>query len=113
MVYFFPPTDLTDINKGYKTFGEKWNSILDVFEEVGVKFALEVHPTEIAYDIYSAERTLKEIINSDPYRKRAQDMFDLKCPGCTCGYVYNFMITELPSTVKYVLGKFQGLKKYL
>ena len=37
---------------------ERFNPILDVFAECGVKFALEVHPTEIAFDLYTAERAL-------------------------------------------------------
>jgi len=46
------------INKGYQLFAELWNPILDVFDEVGVKFALEAHPTEIAFDIVTAERAI-------------------------------------------------------
>ena len=38
-----------------------WNDILDVFEEVDVKFALEVHPTEIAFDIITARRTIQAV----------------------------------------------------
>jgi sugar phosphate isomerase/epimerase len=34
---------------------KKWNPILDEFKKCGVKFALEVHPTEIAFDIATAE----------------------------------------------------------
>ena len=41
----------------------RWNPILDVFDEVGVRFALEVHPTEIAFDIASAERALQAVKN--------------------------------------------------
>jgi len=40
------------IDSGYKQFAERWNPILDVFGECGIRFALEVHPTEIAFDIY-------------------------------------------------------------
>jgi sugar phosphate isomerase/epimerase len=61
LVYFFPPTEQSDIDAGFRDFAERWNPILDVYDEVGVKFALEVHPTEIAYDIYSSERALKEL----------------------------------------------------
>jgi sugar phosphate isomerase/epimerase len=70
--YFFPPTDMADVDAGFKDFAERFNPILDVFEEVGVKFAFEVHPTEIAYDIYTAERALKEI----NYRKSFGFNFD-------------------------------------
>lgn len=58
MLYFFPPTSDAMIDAGYREFADLWNPVLDVFDEVGVRFALEVHPTEIAYDIYTAERTL-------------------------------------------------------
>jgi sugar phosphate isomerase/epimerase len=58
MLYFFPPTSDAMIDAGYREFADQWNPILDVFDEVGVRFALEAHPTEIAYDIYTAERTL-------------------------------------------------------
>jgi sugar phosphate isomerase/epimerase len=46
------------IDAGFDQFAERWNPILDVFGECGVRFALEVHPTEIAFDLYSAERAL-------------------------------------------------------
>ena len=72
-LYFFPPTSQDEIEAGYEDFAGRWNPILDVFDEEGVKFAFEVHPTEIAYDIYSAERALEAIgyreafgLNFDP-----------------------------------------------
>jgi sugar phosphate isomerase/epimerase len=49
------------IDAGFDLLAERWNPILDVFDECGVKFALEVHPTEIAFDAYSAERALKAL----------------------------------------------------
>jgi sugar phosphate isomerase/epimerase len=58
LVYSFPPNLPSQLEDGYKDFADRWNPILDVFDEVGVKFALEVHPTEIAFDIASAERAL-------------------------------------------------------
>ncbi len=57
-LYFFPPTSDAAIEAGYKDFADRWNPILDVFDEVGVRFALEVHPTEIAYDIVTAKAAL-------------------------------------------------------
>jgi sugar phosphate isomerase/epimerase len=63
MLYFFPPTSQEDIDLGYKDFAERWLPILDVFKTEGVSFGLEVHPTEIAYDIYTAQRTLDAIGN--------------------------------------------------
>lgn len=60
-LYFFPPTGEKDVNAGFDDFAERWGPILDVFQEEGVKFALEVHPTEIAYDIHTAERALEAV----------------------------------------------------
>ncbi|MFP4394665.1 MAG: sugar phosphate isomerase/epimerase family protein [Anaerolineales bacterium] len=57
----FPPAPPEMIEAGYQDFAERWHPILDVFDEVGVKFALEVHPSEIAYDFWTAQRTLKAI----------------------------------------------------
>lgn len=57
-LYSFPPNPPDLVEKGYKFFAEMWNPILDVFDEVGVKFALEVHPTEIAFDIASAQMAI-------------------------------------------------------
>ena len=44
MFYAFPPMPGKMIDDGFKQFAERWNPILDVFGECGVKFALEVHP---------------------------------------------------------------------
>ncbi|MDO4574751.1 MAG: sugar phosphate isomerase/epimerase [Planctomycetia bacterium] len=59
--YSFPPVPQSKIDDGYKLLAERWNPILDVFGECGIKFALEVHPTEIAFDLYSAEAALKAL----------------------------------------------------
>jgi len=57
-LYSFPPVPQQWIDDGFKLLAERFNPILDVFGECGVKFALEVHPTEIAFDIYSTEMAL-------------------------------------------------------
>ena len=59
LLYGFPPIPPGMIEEGYADLAARWNPIMDVFDEVGVKFALEVHPAEIAFDIASAERTLE------------------------------------------------------
>lgn len=63
--YSFPPVTPQMIDDGFKHFADCWNPILDVFGQCGVRFALEVHPTEIAFDIYTAERAL-EALNHRP-----------------------------------------------
>lgn len=60
-LYFFPPTSQADIEAGYVDFAERWKPIFDAFQEQGVKFGLEVHPTEIAYDIITMERALEAV----------------------------------------------------
>ena len=60
-LYFFPPTSQEDIDRGYADFARRWEPILQVFAENGVKFGLEVHPTEIAYDLITAARALKAV----------------------------------------------------
>jgi len=61
MIYSFPPVSDEMVENGFKDFAKLWNPILDVFDECGVKFALEVHPTEIAFDIVTARRALKAV----------------------------------------------------
>ena len=61
LLYSFPPASEAMIDAGFQDFARRWNPILDVFDEVGVRFALEVHPTEIAFDLSSAERALEAV----------------------------------------------------
>ena len=61
LLYSFPPVSPEMIEDGFKLLAERFNPILDVFAECGVKFALEVHPTEIAFDLYTAERAIEAL----------------------------------------------------
>jgi sugar phosphate isomerase/epimerase len=72
-LYSFPPNDFDEVERGYQDFAERWGPIMDVFEQEGVRFGLEVHPTEIAYDFVTTRKTLEAIggheafgINLDP-----------------------------------------------
>ncbi len=56
LLYIFPPVSAEMIEEGFQRFAEIWNPILDVYDAEGVRFALEVHPTEIAFDIVTARR---------------------------------------------------------
>jgi sugar phosphate isomerase/epimerase len=73
MLYSFPPNDWDVVERGYADFAARWNPIMDVFKQEGVKWGLEVHPTEIAYDFVTTRKTLDAIgnrpefgINFDP-----------------------------------------------
>ena len=57
-LYSYPPCPPGLIDNGFKTVAKTWKPILDYYADLGVRFALEVHPTEIAFDIASAERLL-------------------------------------------------------
>jgi sugar phosphate isomerase/epimerase len=79
-VAMFPPVPQATIDAGYRDFADRWNPILDVFDEVGVRFAHEVHPSEIAYDHWSTVATLEAIghrpafgLNWDPSHMIWQD----------------------------------------
>ncbi|WP_205326882.1 sugar phosphate isomerase/epimerase [Glycomyces sp. YM15] len=80
-VAMFPPVSEAVIEAGYDDFAARWNPILDVFDEVGVRFAHEVHPSEIAYDYWSTHRTLEAVghrsafgLNWDPSHMVWQDI---------------------------------------
>ena len=57
--YSFPPTTPEMVDAGFREIKELWSPIFDVFDDEGVRFAFEVHPTEIAFDYYSTERLLQ------------------------------------------------------
>ena len=67
LLYSFPPVPSSMIDDGYRRFADQWNPILDVFGECGVRFALEVHPTEIAFDLYSAKRALAALDDREEF----------------------------------------------
>ena len=73
LLYSFPPNDFEQVEAGYRDFAERWGPILDVFDAEGVRYGLEVHPTEIAYDFVTTRKALEAIdrresfgINFDP-----------------------------------------------
>lgn len=73
MWYSFPQTTEKMVEAGFQQIKELWTPIFDVFDQCGVKFALEVHPTEIAFDYYSTRKLLEVFeyretlgINFDP-----------------------------------------------
>ena len=61
--YIFPPANEKLYEEGVALFAERWNPILDELQEVGVKWALEVHPTGIAYNIETAQMALEALGN--------------------------------------------------
>ena len=64
--YAFPPTSQAYLQQGFDDFARRFLPILEVFEETNVNFALEVHPTEIAFDTASAHRALEAVKKVGP-----------------------------------------------
>jgi sugar phosphate isomerase/epimerase len=80
-VAMFPPVPPSMVERGFSDFAERWNPVLDVFDDMGVRFALEVHPSEIAYDFWTARRALDAVgnrpafgLNFDPSHFVWQDL---------------------------------------
>ncbi|MCC7203708.1 MAG: sugar phosphate isomerase/epimerase [Phycisphaeraceae bacterium] len=95
-IYAFPPTDQAYWEKGFKDFAKRWKPILNEFDKVGVNFALEVHPTEIAFDIASAQRALKAVgnhkrfgFNYDPSHLGYQGVDYVKFIRAFAGRIYH------------------------
>ncbi len=63
LLFPFPPQSQSLIDAGYALFAERWTPILNEFSANGIKFGLEVHPTEIAFDYYTAQASIKAIDN--------------------------------------------------
>jgi sugar phosphate isomerase/epimerase len=90
LLAMFPPVAEERIERGFADFAARWNPILDVFDEVGVRFALEVHPSEIAYDYWTTLRALEALerrptfgLNFDPSHMMWQDVDP-------AGFLYDF-----------------------
>lgn len=60
-LYAFPPTSQAYWQTGFDDFGRRFTPILDAYADLGVRFGLEVHPTEIAFDIASTERAIEAV----------------------------------------------------
>lgn len=71
--YSFPQTSEAQVEAGYQQVKALWSPIMDEFDRCGVKLALEIHPTEIAFDYWSTKKLLDTFdrrptlgINFDP-----------------------------------------------
>ncbi|HKX45395.1 MAG TPA: sugar phosphate isomerase/epimerase [Planctomycetota bacterium] len=61
LLYAFPPVSQARLQAGFDEFARRFRPVLDAFAEHGVGFALEVHPTEIAFDVATAKRALAAV----------------------------------------------------
>lgn len=70
--YSFPQTTEEMVEEGYQRVKDLWTPIFDEFDRCGVRYALEVHSTELAYDIWTAKKLLEVL----EYRKTFGFNFD-------------------------------------
>lgn len=95
--YSFPQTTAEMVEEGYKTIVKRWTPLFDEMDKNDIRFALEVHPTEIAYDYYSFVKLLEAF----KYRKTLGMNFD---PSHLLwqGLKPHLMIREIPDRVYHV-----------
>lgn len=95
--YSFPPTTEEMVEAGFKKIHQLWTPIFDEFDRQGVKFALEVHPTEIAFDLYTTKR-LFEVFDHRPTLGINFDPSHLLWQGMTP----ELFIREFPEKIYHV-----------
>jgi sugar phosphate isomerase/epimerase len=105
-VYDFPPLSPDEIDAGFREFAERWNPVLDVFRDEGIRFALEVHPGEIAFDLYSAERAVAALggreefgFNLDPSHLHWQGVNPVEFVRAFSGRIYHVHIKDAAVTL--------------
>lgn len=63
LVYSYPMVSEEMIDEGFQDFARRFRPILDEYQRLGIRYALEVHPTEIAFDTFTAQRALHALDN--------------------------------------------------
>ncbi len=97
----FPPVPPEMIEDGFQDFADRWNPILDVYDEFGVKYLLEVHPGEIAFDFWTTRRALEAVeyrdafgINYDPSHLYWQMVDPVEFVYEFADYIHHFHVKE-------------------
>jgi len=103
--YSFPQTSEEMIEGAFQKIKELWTPIFDEFDRQGVRFALEVHPTEIAYDYYTTQR-LFEVFAHRPTLGLNFDPSHLIWQGMTP----HLFIRDFPDRVYHVHMKDAGVQ---
>jgi sugar phosphate isomerase/epimerase len=114
LLYSWPPNDFEQVDRGYNDFAERWAPIIDAFDREGVRFGLEVHPTEIAYDFVTTRRALEAIdhregfgINLDPSHLAHQFLDPAAFTDAFADRIYHVHIKDSRKTLdgrKSILG---------
>jgi sugar phosphate isomerase/epimerase len=54
----YPAPKASVVDEGFREVARRWGPVLDVCRECGLRYAFEVHPGQIAFDLLTAERLL-------------------------------------------------------
>ncbi len=57
-VLSYPAPRPSTVDAAFRDVAHAWSPVLDICQECGLKYAFEVHPGQIAFDLHSAERLL-------------------------------------------------------
>ena len=113
----FPPVPPEMLEAGYADFAQRWGPIIDVFDEVGVRFAHEVHPSEIAYDFWTTKRALEAMgqrpgfgLNFDPSHFIWQDLDPVSFLEAYADRIYH---VDCKESVKHLDGRNGRLASHL
>jgi sugar phosphate isomerase/epimerase len=97
----FPPVPPEMSEGAWEDFADRWNPIIDVFDEVDVRFASETHPTEAAFDYWTTEKALETLehrsnfgINFDPSHFMWQDVDPIMFLGDFADRIYHVHCKE-------------------
>ena len=63
----YPPATPEVVERGLGEFVRRFTPILDVCRDRGVKYAFEVHPGQIAFDLYSTEMVLDALAGREEF----------------------------------------------
>jgi sugar phosphate isomerase/epimerase len=116
-VAMYPPVPAAVIDEGYADFARRWNPIMDVFDAEGVRFAMEIHPSEIAYDYWTTVRAMEAIghreafgLNFDPSHFVWQDLDPV---GFLCDFRDRIYHVDCKESVKQFNGRNGRLGSHL
>jgi sugar phosphate isomerase/epimerase len=63
----YPGPDPDTIREGFQDFAHRWQPILEVCRDAGIRFAFEVHPGQIAFDLHSAALALEAVEDREEF----------------------------------------------
>lgn len=63
----YPAASADEVDQAFQEFAHWWHPILDACRDAGIRFACEVHPGQMAFDLFTAEKTLEALEGRDEF----------------------------------------------